>query len=90
MATLQVRSIDDKLYELLGKKAQMDNRSISQEVIAILKEHLSDPRKTNAETATDRFLDVCGTWKDTRGSDEIVSEIRKDRKNAKRFKKDIF
>lgn len=34
MVTLQVRSIDDKLYEHLGKKAKINNRSISQMVIA--------------------------------------------------------
>jgi len=43
MATLQVKSIDDKSYKLLGIKAKKDNRSISQEVITILKEYLSEP-----------------------------------------------
>ena len=66
MATLQVKSIDDRLYKLLGQKAKMDNRSISQEVIAIIKEHLSEPRKNSSVLATDRFLEMCGTWKDNR------------------------
>jgi len=90
MATLQVKSIDDKLYKLLGIKAKMDNRSISQEVITILKEYLSEPRKRNAVIATDRFLEMCGTWKDDRNSEEIISDIRNKRKTVTRFKKDIF
>jgi len=90
MATLQVKSIDNKLYKLLGKRAKMDNRSISQEVIVILKEKLSEPRKSNAILATDRFLEVCGTWKDDRSSEEIITDIRNNRKVKNRFKKDIF
>ena len=41
MATLQVRSIDNQLYKALGRRAAQDNRSISQEVDAILQEYLS-------------------------------------------------
>ncbi len=90
MATLQVKSIDDRLYKLLGQKAKMDNRSISQEVIAIIKEHLSEPKRSSIVLATDRFLEVCGSWKDSRSSDEIIADIRNSRKASKRFKKDIF
>lgn len=82
MATLQVRSIDDQLYEALGKKAARDNRSISQEVIAILKEHLSQPGQKNA---TEKFLEICGTWKDQKTAKEISEEIRKSRKSKTRF-----
>lgn len=32
MANLQVKSIDDDLYESLGRRAAMENRSISQEI----------------------------------------------------------
>lgn len=90
MATLQVKSIDDKLYRVLGNRAKMDNRSISQEVIAILKEQLSEPRKSNTVLATDRFLELCGAWKDDRSSEEIIKDIRKNRTAKNRFKKDIF
>ena len=90
MATLQVRAIDDKLYNILGKKAKMDNRSISQEVIVILKEHLSEPRKCNASLSTEKFLDMCGTWKDSRDADVIIADIKKTRTKSNRFKKEIF
>lgn len=87
MATLQVRSIEDQLYEALGKKAAQDNRSISQEVIAILKEYLSQPLKD--KNATEKFLELCGTWQDERTAKEITKEIRAGRKTKTRFK-DIF
>ena len=37
MATLQVRDIDDRLYKYLKTSAKLKNRSISQEVITIIK-----------------------------------------------------
>jgi plasmid stability protein len=83
MATLQVKSVDDQLYEALGKRAVMENRSISQEVIFILKAYLSSPSLKYQESTT-RFLEICGSWEDSRNADEIVSEIRRSRQAVKR------
>ena len=55
MATLQVRSMDDRLYEALGRRAAMDNRSISQEVVMIIKEYLSAP-DAHHKRKTESFL----------------------------------
>ncbi len=86
MATLQVRSIDDQLYEALGKLAARDHRSISQEVVAILKEHLSQPlRHTTAAITNEEFLNLCGTWQEDRSAEEIADEIRAHRQSATRF-----
>jgi len=85
MATLQVRSIDDQLYEALGKLAARDHRSISQEVIAILKEHLSQPVRHTAAATTEKFLSLCGTWQEDRSAEEIADEIRAHRQSATRF-----
>ena len=85
MATLQVRSIDDQLYEALGRRAAMDNRSISQEVVAILKEYLSLPDSIHPR-GTGSFLELCGSWKDDRSADEIISDIRSNRISDTRFK----
>jgi plasmid stability protein len=83
MATLQVRSLDDQLYEALGKRAMMENRSISQEVIFILKAYLSSPAVKYQE-ATERFLEICGSWEDARGAEEIISEIKRARQTVER------
>jgi len=87
MATLQVRSIDDQLYKALGRKAAMDNRSISQEVVSILKKHLSQPKST-AENNTNKFLELCGAWIEEKSAEEISNEIRTSRKDKEY--KDIF
>ena len=83
MAVLQVRSIEDDLYEALGRRAAMDNRSISQEVITIIKDFLSKPAATSAPDA--EVLKLAGSWSDDRSAKEIVKEIRSARK-TKRFK----
>jgi len=88
MATLQVRSIDEKLYKALGQLAASENRSISQEVISILKKHLSSPKKP-LDNTTDSFLNMCGTWEDNRPADKIIEEIQKTRDEEDRYW-DIF
>lgn len=88
MATLQVRSIDDQLYESLGRRAALENRSISQEVIAILKAYLSLP--TNKyQDSTLRFLEMCGSWDDERDAESIARQIRHDRGKSNRCQ-DLF
>lgn len=87
MATLQVRSIDDQLYKALGKLAVMENRSISQEVVAILKEHLSSP-VSNKKT-TEAFLELAGSWQDDYSAREIAQSIRISRKSNRRFTENL-
>ena len=55
MAMLQVRDMDDRLYERLRFAAKNDNRSISQQVITILQNYFTSvPVKT--KNATEEFL----------------------------------
>ena len=84
MATLQVKNLDDRLYKALGARAAMDNRSISQEIVTMLNDFLSqspcDPRH-----ATQAMLDLIGSWRDNRPAERIVSDLRKARKFGRRF-----
>jgi plasmid stability protein len=82
MAILQVRDIDDRLYDSLKQKALLDNRSISQEVITILETYLSNP-DIYAINATREFLKL--SWDDDRNADEIIDSLMKDRKNKRSF-----
>jgi len=75
MANLQLRSIDDQLYETLGRRAAIGNRSISQEVVAILKVYLTAPASQN-NSHTENFLELCGTWQDERSAEQIIKEIK--------------
>jgi len=84
MAVLQVRNMADDLYGALGRRAALDNRSISQEVIEIIKRHLASPR--NVPAADEEVLRMAGSWGDSRPADEIVATIRKGR-STRRFQK---
>ena len=85
MAVLQVRNMDDALYETLGRRAAMENRSISQQVIHIIQYYLSSPNQFKC--ADEAALKLAGTWEDERTADEIIADIRNSRtKNTHRFK----
>jgi plasmid stability protein len=89
MANLQVKDIDDSLYEALRSLAKRENRSISQEVITIIKKYLSNPSIIE-RNMTDEFLKLSGAWEDKRTSKEIIDDIYTSRKNSSRFDNGIF
>lgn len=84
MATLQVRDIDDRLYNSLKVSAKMQNRSVSQEVITIIQNHLNSTQKPY-NNATLEFLSLEGAWKDDRKAEEIIQEIKTGRSTSHRF-----
>lgn len=73
MATLQLRNIDDRLYNFLKNSARRQNRSVSQEVVTIIEQHLHSRQPANA---TLEFLALSGAWKDERDAEEIIADIR--------------
>lgn len=89
MAVLQVRDIDDGLYEALKTMAKKERRSISQEVIMMIESYLSKSQ-SNASESTEEFLNL--SWAGDESADEIISDLRKERKSGKRFEKnhDLF
>ena len=81
---LQVRDMDDRLYDKLRFAAKIDNRSISQQVITILQNYFTSiPVKT--KNATEEFLKLAGSWDDSRSTDAIVDDIYNSRVNSTRF-----
>jgi len=79
MAVLQVRNMDDELYGTLKRRAAMGKRSISQEVVTILQQHLSVPKQV--ECADDIALSLAGSWEDDRTADEIIADIYSQRRS---------
>lgn len=84
MAILQVRDIDDHLYESLKAVAKAENRSISQQVISILGSYLANPAAGKGSPTRD-FLALSGAWADSRQADEIITDLVEQRKNSGRF-----
>lgn len=76
MAILHVGDIDDRLYDFLKASARLHNRSVSQEVVTIIHDHLHSGPHSNA---TLEFLALSGAWKDERDAEEIIDDIRRSR-----------
>ena len=89
MANLQVKSIDDDLYESLGRRAAMENRSISQEVVSILKAYLSIPSSQH-QKVSQQFLELCGTWGDEESAESLVKNVRDSRTGPAKHRKVKF
>jgi plasmid stability protein len=85
MANLQVRDINDKLYDSLKRRAELEHRSISQEVVMILESHLNR-NNLESEIQTLEFLKLSNSWKDSRSAKEIVGELRKSRSKNTRLR----
>ena len=87
MANLQVKDIENELYESLKRLAARERRSISQEVILILEKYLSSPDRFEGNP-TEAFLQLAGSWADERSADDIVEQIRGSRNSQRRFRAD--
>lgn len=84
MAILQVKGIDDDLYAGLKEMAESENRSVSQQVIHLLRMYLSKREQIERSRASGEVLmELSGSWKDDRSAEEIVRELRKARKNSR-------
>ncbi len=88
MANLQVKDINDKLYNSLKYLAKREHRSVSQEVIKILETYLQNNKVYINNT--DEFLKLAGSWDDDRSADEIMDDIKKSRTKSKRFENGLF
>ena len=86
MANLQVRDIDNRLYESLKRRAEMEHRSISQEVVMIIENHLK--RDTmESELQTQEFLKLSNSWHDNQNAKDIITDIRSSRSRNNRSRK---
>ena len=92
MATLQVKGMDDALYEGLKRRAELQHRSVSQEVVHLIESHLGAPgSRSGPESATEAFLKLAGVWSegDEVSAEEAIAGIRESRVN-RRAETDAF
>jgi len=83
MANLQIKGIDDDLYAQLKAIAASENRSVSQQVVFLLKTYLArKPQIQKTKTPAQVLLDLSGSWQDSRSSEQIVKELKKARKRS--------
>jgi len=88
MANLQIKGIEDNLYKKIKKMAASENRSVSQQVLSLIKEYIARKGKIQSlKPPAQVLLELSGSWEDNRSADKIISEIKRDRKNSKKLKK---
>ena len=87
MANLQIKGIKDELYSQIKNLAASQNRSVSQQVLFLIKEHLSKKKHLDSiKTPAQVLLELSGSWEDNREPEDIVKEIKRARKNSKKIK----
>ena len=88
MANLQIKGIKDELYAQIKNLAASENRSVSQQVLFLIKEYLSKKKQIDSiKTPALILLELSGSWEDDRKPEDIVKEIKNARKNSIKLKK---
>jgi hypothetical protein len=88
MANLQIKGMDDGLYASLKDLAASENRSISQQVLYLLKQHLSRRHQIqHVRTPAQVLLDLAGSWEDARSPERIIKDLKTERKNSHKLSK---
>jgi len=90
MANLQIKGVHDELYEEIKKVAEAENRSVSQQVLFLIRDFLARRRELKTLSwPADVLLELSGSWEDDREPEEIVAEIKAARKNSKKLRKGL-
>jgi hypothetical protein len=85
MANLQIKNIDEAFYGRIKALADSENRSISQQVLFLLKGRISGGKMTGqAKPPAQVLLDLGGFWQDERDSEEIIDDIKRNRQNSRK------
>ena len=88
MANLQIKNIQDELYEEIKKLAAAENRSVSQQVLFLVKEYLAKRKQLTAlKSPAQVFLELSGSWEDEKTAEQIVKEIKSARKSSRKLEK---
>ncbi len=90
MANLQIKGVDDALYAQLKALAASENRSVSQQVLFLLKNYLAKKHQIQeTKTPAQVLLELSGSWDDTRSAKQIVDELKTNRRNSEKLKRGL-
>jgi len=85
MANLQIKGMDDDLYMQIKNLAASQNRSVSQQVLMLIKQYLSKQHDIErSKSPVQVLLDLSGSWDDARSAEKILMDLKKNRKNSKK------
>ena len=88
MANLQIKGMDDDLYAQLKALAASENRSISQQILFLLKLYLAKKHQLHkTKTPAQVLLELSGSWEDDRTAEQIVKDLKTARRSSKKLRK---
>lgn len=86
MAILQIKNIDDEFYKKIKVLSDRENRSISQQVLFLLKDYVSKYESIQEiKTPAQILLELSGSWDDAAEADDIIEEIKNKRINSNKL-----
>ena len=86
MANLQIKGIDDDLYKEIKNLAALQNRSVSQQVLMLIRHYLSKQHQIErSKSPVQVLIDLSGSWDDERPAEKIIMDLKKNRKNSKKL-----
>ena len=86
MANLQIKGIQDALYAEIKEMASAENRSVSQQILFLVKEYLAKRTSFKTlKTPAQVLLELSGSWEDDKGAEQIINEIKAARKSSKKL-----
>ncbi len=86
MANLQIKGIQDEFYEQIKALADSENRSISQQVLYLIRGYLAREKFIKkTKTPAQVLLDLTGSWADNTEAEEIIHDIKKNRINSNKL-----
>ncbi len=86
MSNLQIKGIDQGLYQELKQLAADENRSVSQQVMFLIRNSLAQGRRgKQGETAAQTLLSLAGSWEDDRPAEEIIQDVKSMRRSSTRL-----
>ncbi len=86
MANLQIKGIKEELYAEIKKLASAENRSVSQQILFLVREYLG--RKNYLSTLKSPaqvLLELSGSWQDDKEAEQIIAEVKGARINSKKL-----
>lgn len=82
MANLQIKGIKEELIAQIKELAASENRSVAQQVVFLIREHLAGKKRLPVRTPAEVLLELSGSWEDDRSAEEIISELKGSRRNS--------
>ncbi len=84
MANLQIKGIDEALYREIKKMAAAEKRSVSQQVLYLVRNYLAKrPAFDAARSPSEVLLALHGSCQDERSADELIGRIKAARRNSR-------